>query len=242
MVYNQPKDHEEVLSVSPTRQSTPMPNLGAVHQPLRERVRDLIRERIVRGEFAPGDRIVERVLAEELGVSRVPVREALHLLKGEGFVQEVPRRGVIVTMLSRDDVDDLFDVREALETHGARLACQRATDEEIQSLAEITERAQQALAANDLDTVADLNEAFHDAIPQLAHNRILASTLEPLEGRLHWVLRQNLSPGALMAEHLELVEALQDRDPDRAEDVARRHVHTSRTVCSEVMFGSTGAS
>lgn len=216
------------------------PKLGATHQPLRERVRDLIRDRIVRGEFTPGDRLVERVLAEELGVSRVPVREALNLLKGEGFVQDVPRRGVIVTMLSQEDLDDLFEVREALEVQSARLACQRATDDELESLADIARRADAARDLDDAELLADLNEAFHDAIPRLAHNRILATTLEPLEGRLHWVLRQNRSPGALMKEHSELVEALVARDAERAEEIARRHVATSRAICHELMFGDAG--
>lgn len=213
------------------------PKLGAIHQPLRERVRDLIRDRIVRGEFAPGDRLVERALAEELGVSRVPVREALNLLKGEGFVQDVPRRGVIVMMLSQEDLDQLFEVREALEVQSARLACKRATDAEIEALADIARRAEEARVSGELSVLADLNEAFHDAIPRLAHNRILVSTLEPLEGRLHWVLRQNRSPGGMMNEHRELVEAIIARDADRAAEVARRHVATSRAICHEVMFG-----
>ncbi|GAA3769103.1 GntR family transcriptional regulator [Microbacterium kribbense] len=230
------------LSV-PRRHAAPAdgtPTLGERHQPLREQVRDLIRERVVRGELAPGDRLVERTLAEELGVSRVPVREALNLLKGEGFVQDVPRRGVIVTMLSRDDVDDLFEVREALEVQGARLACRRATEDEIAGLTDMAARAEQARDDGDLETMADLNAAFHDAIPLLAHNRTLATTLEPLEGRLHWVLRQNHSPELLLREHSELAAAIADRDADRAADVARRHVETSRAICHEVMFAAKG--
>ncbi|MDR7185104.1 MULTISPECIES: GntR family transcriptional regulator [Microbacterium] len=211
--------------------------IGATHLPLRERVRDLLRDRIVRGDFAPGDRLVERVLAEEMGVSRVPVREALTLLKGEGFVQDVPRRGVIVTVLAKEDVDDLFDVRVALDVQCARLASARATDDEIRALAAIADAADAALARGDLGAIAELNQAFHDAVPRMAHNRILASTLEPLEGRLHWVLRQNRSPEILLAEHRELVEALAKRDGDAAADVALRHVDTSRRLCHEIMFG-----
>ena len=211
--------------------------IGATHQPLRERVRDLLRDQIVRGDFVPGDRLVERVLAEEMGVSRVPVREALTLLKGEGFVQEVPRRGVIVTVLAKEDVDDLFDVRVALDVQCARLASARATDAEIQALAAIADEADAALARGDLGAIAELNQAFHDALPRMAHNRILASTIEPLEGRLHWVLRQNRSPEILLAEHRELVEALAKRDADGAADVALRHVDTSRALCHEIMFG-----
>ena len=216
--------------------SAPKPKLGATHQPLREHVRDLIRDRIVRGELTPGDRLVERVLADELGVSRVPVREALNLLKGEGFVQDIPRHGVIVTVLSKEDLDELFEVREALEAQGARLASQRATESEIAELVDIAQRAVQAHAEGDDTTMAELNEAFHDAIPRLAHNRILASILEPLEVRLHWLLRQNRTPDALMQEHVELVHAISERDAERAAAIARRHVATSRAICHELMF------
>jgi len=225
------------LPISPVGGTPPLPTLGETHQPLRERVRDLIRDRIVRGEFTPGDRLVERVLAEEMGVSRVPVREALNLLKGEGFVQDVPRRGVIVTMLSREDLDDLFEVREALEVQSARLACARASEAELASLKQIADDADAARQRGDAELLADLNQAFHDAIPALTHNRILASTLEPLEGRLHWLLRQNRSPDRLMDEHRELVEAITARDAIKAEEIARRHVATSRAICHELMFG-----
>jgi len=227
-----------------TRPTSPTPTtvdaastIGSTHQPLRERVRDLIRDRIVRGDFAPGDRLVERVLAEEMGVSRVPVREALNLLKGEGFVQDVPRRGVIVALLSREDVDDLFEVRVALDMQCARLASERATDDEIDELGVIVHDADAALQCGDVARIADLNQAFHDAVPRMAHNPILAATLEPLEGRLHWVLRQNRSPEILLAEHRELVTALKDRDADAAADVARRHVDTSRRLCHGILFG-----
>ncbi|HEY9306236.1 MAG TPA: GntR family transcriptional regulator [Microbacterium sp.] len=215
----------------------PPATIGSTHQPLRERVRDLIRDRILRGDFVPGDHLVERVLAEEMGVSRVPVREALNLLKGEGFVQDLPRRGVIVTVLGKDDVDDLFEVRVALDVQCARLASMRATDDELEELAAIADEADAAYARGDTAALAELNQAFHDAVPRMAHNPILASTLEPLEGRLHWLLRQNRSPEVLLAEHRELVHALRDRDADAAAEVARRHVDTSRTLCHEIMAG-----
>lgn len=214
----------------------PAATLGATHRPLRERVRDLIRERIVRGDFAPGDRLVERVLAEDMGVSRVPVREAFNLLKGEGFVQDVPRRGVIVTRLTKEDVDDLFEVRVALDVQCARLASARATDAEIRALEAIADDADAALARGEHEAIAELNQAFHDALPRMTHNRILAATLEPLEGRLHWVLRQNRSPEVLLAEHRELVRALAARDAEAAAEVARRHVDTSRELCRQIML------
>ena len=118
------------------------------------------------------------------------------------------------------------------------LASARATDDELRALEALADDADAALARGDLDRVAELNQAFHDALPRMAHNRILAATLEPLEGRLHWVLRQNRSPEVLLAEHRELVEALASRDADAAAAAALRHVNTSRALCHEIMFGA----
>lgn len=227
---------------SPSRTEDGAATIGSTHQPLRERVRDLIRERIVSGELIPGDRLVERVLAEEMGVSRVPVREALHLLKGEGFAQDVPRRGVVVTTLSPEDLDDLFDVRAALEVQCARLAAVRASDEEIVTLTRLADDAEAAVALGETERIATLNQAFHDALTAMAHNRLLAATLEPLEGRLHWILRQNRansdSAHTLLAQHRELVIAIHARDEEAAASITARHVAASREIAREVMFGA----
>ncbi|WP_301114436.1 GntR family transcriptional regulator [Microbacterium sp.] len=128
-------------------------------------------------------------------------------------------------------------VARSLDVQCARLASMRASDDELEELAAIADEADAAYARGDTAALADLNQSFHDAVPRMAHNPILASTLEPLEGRLHWLLRQNRSPEVLLAEHRELVRALSDRDADAAAEVARRHVDTSRTLCHEIMAG-----
>jgi DNA-binding GntR family transcriptional regulator len=97
---------------------TPKPGgvpIGLAHTPLRDQTRDVIRQRIINGRLSPGTRIVERELGAELQVSRVPVREALRMLESEGFLEVVPRRGVVVKTLTRRDVEELFDVRVSLE-------------------------------------------------------------------------------------------------------------------------------
>ena len=212
------------------------PSLGAAHQQLREKVRDILRERIVTGELSPGTHIVERAVAEELGVSRIPVRDALHMLMGEGFVTEMPRRGAVVTALSRRDVEELFDVREALEVLSVRLATRHATPDEIEAMRANVEQARTALRSDDRGTLAGCNQAFHDMITAMAHNDLLASMLQPLEGRLHWLLRQNDDPDRLFREHEQLLQAISSGDPDTAVTAALDHVRTSREICHQVLF------
>lgn len=218
-----------------------LPALGSAHRSLRDQVADVVRERIVGGDLPPGTRLVERVLAEGLGVSRVPVRDALNLLKGEGFVTQEPRRGVVVARLLRKDIEELFDVRLALEVLAVRLATERATPDELKALKKALSRSAKALKANDTATLGHTNQAFHDAITAMAHNDLLISLLEPLEGRLHWLLRQNNNPRPLHREHVALYESIASGDSDLAGRVAAQHVRTSRELCLQRLYPDNGS-
>jgi len=211
--------------------------LGLAHTPLRDQVREEIRQRIADGRLPPGSKMVERELAAELGVSRVPVREALRMLETEGFVQVVPRRGVVVRHLSRRDVEELFDVREALEVLATRRATERATPDELAGIRRIIDEGDAALARGDTPAGQQSNDAFHDALVSLAHNELLAGLLEPLQGRLHWLFRQNEDLAELVHEHRELYEAIASGDPDRAGTVALRHVQVNRETAVRLLFG-----
>lgn len=214
----------------------PVVSLGAAHTPLRDQVREEIRQRIVDGQLPPGSRMVERELAAELGVSRVPVREALRMLETEGFVSVVPRKGVVVRSLSRTDVIELFDVREALEVLATRRAAETATPAELRRLEQLLARARKAIDADDSAGAGAANEAFHDEIILLARNGLLAGMLEPLQGRLHWLFRQTQDLDALWSEHRRLFEAIASGDPDRAAAQALQHVRTNREVAIGLLF------
>lgn len=225
------------MSSQPTSEATDLlPLLGATHRSLSEEVADVLRERIVNCQLTPGTRLVERTLAENLGVSRVPVRDALNLLKGEGFVSQEPRRGVVVTRLSLKDIEELFDVRLALDVLAARLATQRADKDEIDQLKALLGHCTKAVRTKDSELLRRSNRAFHDAITSMAHNGLLADMLEPLEGRLHWLLNQNDDPLPLHREHKALYEAIAAGDPDEAGRVAIQHVRTSRELCLRLLY------
>ncbi|MER7555678.1 GntR family transcriptional regulator [Nocardioides sp. NPDC126508] len=216
---------------------SPIP-LGLAHTPLRSQTRDEIRQRIIDGRLTPGTRIVERELAAELQVSRVPVREALRMLESEGFLEVVPRRGVVVKRMTRRDVEELFDVRQSLEVLATRRATERVTAEDLARLRSILDGVDRAIAADDTEEIGRGNERFHDAIIAMADNNLLAAMLEPLQGRLHWLFRQNQNATELQREHRTLYDAIASGDPERAAAQALAHVLENRDVARELLFDS----
>ena len=199
--------------------------------------KDHIRSRITAGDFPPGHRLKERDLSDELGISRIPIREAIRDLTTEGFVTLLPRRGAVVTELQPEDLDDIFEVRLALEVTECVLAARRASDDEIARMRACVVAANNAIAAGDRDAVDAANGEFHDVLVAMGHNPVLAQVLEPLRNRMQWLLRQNKDVTAICREHEEIADAIASRDVERARELARIHVETSRSVASEVLFG-----
>ncbi|MDA3628231.1 GntR family transcriptional regulator [Saccharopolyspora oryzae] len=205
--------------------------------PLREQVRQELQARIASGRLLPGDRIFEQDLAVELGISRVPVREAIRMLQSEGFVDVPPgRRGVFVRGLDRQQAKELFEVREALEVYAARLAAERAEPGDVEVMAELAQRSRAALESGDIDQMSNANEAFHEKLVDLSGNDLLASMLEPLHGRLAWLFRMNLEPERVCREHEAIQAAISAGDADRAAEVAKQHVLSSQRMVLERML------
>jgi DNA-binding GntR family transcriptional regulator len=217
---------------------TARPATAANGRPLREFIRDRIRDRISEGTYPPGTRLVERDLAAEFEVSRLPVREAVRMLNTEGFVEMLATRGVIVKHLSRTDVDELFDVREALETLAFRRAAERATKSDVNRLEALSRRAERAVIRGDRDTVYECNVAFHDIVTEMARNKILADTLEPIEGRLHWINLQNDDPEMLWDEHRIMLQALTAGDGDLSQRLSYEHIEVNRARVLDHLFGT----
>ena len=204
--------------------------VGSAHQPLRQMVRDELRELVVTGELAPGTRLVEDRLAETLGVSRNPVREALQALAGEGFVELSPRRGAVVASVTRQQAEDLFDVRASLESLAARLAARRAGEHGVQRLRDVLAQARDATEAGELDTVAALNSDFHSAVVELGGNDYLALLVRPMARRVQWVFRASAAQRGPHSwkEHEGMVAAIASGDEDLAEALAVAHVRAAR--------------
>ena len=196
--------------------------------PLREGVYQVLRTAIVEGDLTPGQHLAEQQLAEELGVRRTPVREALRRwgLVGCGLV--VPRRGAYVAGLCLKDMNDLFELRMALEGLAAYLAAQRITPAEITTLRELTSQLEQAIVSADEEGVIEADTRFHDVIYSASRNRRLINIVGNLLDQIQAFRLQSLfAPGRLkdtVREHKQLVQALEQRNSSRAQKVAVRHI------------------
>ncbi|MFC9705964.1 GntR family transcriptional regulator [Streptomyces sp. NPDC056943] len=207
------------------------PPAGDTPRSLRERVYEELRERIIEAEFPAGTRLVEREIAEELRVSRVPVREAMQRLEAEGFLSVRPRRGSMVTEFGPEEAEHLFDVRENLEGLAARLAARHAGAHELRALEELLARARAAAESGRLREAVSLNADFHRAVVGLSGNPLLVELMAPLDSRLRRLFRLTsaASDGEPMCgAHERLYEAIRDRDEAGAESLARAHVAATR--------------
>ncbi|GHA08645.1 GntR family transcriptional regulator [Streptomyces tauricus] len=199
---------------------------------LRQHVYDTLRRRIVEAELRPGQRLVERDLATELEVSRIPLREALRLLAADGLVLLVPHRGALVAPFTPADVRDLFDVRESLESLAARLAAERTDRAGLLRLAARLDSARAATRDGDRDAIAAANSGFHNDIVELADNPLLTGLMRPLEARTHWLFRLTAQRDTAQqcSEHEELYEAIAAGHGDRAASLAHDHITAGRQV------------
>lgn len=195
---------------------------------LREQVKEVLLARILDGVYAPGDRLVEIQLAGELGVSQAPVREALRELETLRFVFSEPFKGTRVRGVSREEVVEIYPVRAALEGLAARLAAVGLRGE-VDPLRDLFEAMVHAAEAGDLREQVALDVAFHRRIVEAAGNRTLLETWASLriEARtLITFLKADIDLLDLAETHRPVLEALANRDPNRAETSLRRHVES----------------
>ncbi len=209
--------------------------IGGRHLSLRDQVMVELRSRIVNGHYPPGERLREERLADDFGVSRNPVREALRVVEAEGFIEMLPRRGAIVRTPDLDSVRDMFMVRGRLETLAARLAAERATPDDVASLRELLSRAREATDAEDFAQVSELNSALHLRVIEISGNRWLASIATSMYLHVQWVFRISAADRAphSWAEHTQLVDAIAAGNAEEAEAAAWRHVNMAGSAASE---------
>ncbi|HWM20601.1 MAG TPA: GntR family transcriptional regulator [Ilumatobacteraceae bacterium] len=204
--------------------------VGVAHQPLRVVVRDEIRRRIIAGSLPQGDRILEDQLAQELGVSRNPVREALQTLAREGFVEIEPRRGARVMVLSDDRAAQLFEVREPLEGLVAGLAAIRRTDEQLREMHEVVDAGRTCLATGDMTPLPTLNTRFHRLVVESAGNDLLIEVLDGLTHVIEWMYTRRVRERGLWSwgEHNAITARIAERDRDGARAMACTHIRNAR--------------
>ena len=172
-------------------------------------------------------RLDERQLASDLGVSRTPVREALAQLEREGFVRSIPRRGIYVVRKTRDEVIELITAWAALEGMAARLATQNADDQEIGALRQMFATFESGAEQAKLDEYSEINIEFHQTIIRMSHNQVLIDMAENLFTHMRMIRRKTIGEKdrahRSIHDHMNIIEALEARQPDRAEQLTREH-------------------
>jgi DNA-binding GntR family transcriptional regulator len=176
----------------------------------------------------PGDvRLDERQLASDLGISRTPVREAMAQLEREGFVRSVPRRGIYVVRKTKQDVIELITAWAALESMAARLITQNAADEEIATLRSMFAKFENGELHARLDEYSEVNIEFHQSIIRMSRNRVLIDLAENLFTHMRMIRRKTIGEedraDRSIRDHMNIIKAIEARDPARAEDLVRNH-------------------
>jgi DNA-binding GntR family transcriptional regulator len=215
----------------PIRTSTdrPAPKLAEQHVPLFAMIRDTLRSRILSGELKTGDRLPETKLSEEMGASRIPVREALRELASEGLVTIEPRRGASVAFLSDEVAHDLVEVRATLEGLNAKLAAQRRDDKVVAVLKEVLELGIKAAKGDRADALADLNNRFHELLATAAGNGVLTDMVRSLRTRTSVLFSPSGTQRARenWEEHAQILQAVISGNAELAALLAAQHVHNA---------------
>lgn len=207
-------------------------------EPLPAQVLRRIRAGIIDGRYPLGSRLRERDLSVELGVSRVPVREALQQLAREGFVSSAPRRGAVVRMLTPRDVEELFDIRAHLETLAAREAARRCGEGADSSVLDAAmQRAKTATASGDPQLILDANIGFHEAMVELAGHALLADLMPTVLFRTRWLFGVTASrdAGRQCQEHGEIHAAVVAGEVELAGLLSAAHVESGRRPSQRIL-------
>lgn len=196
--------------------------------PLRDVVFNTLREAILKGELQPGERLMEIQLAKKLGVSRTPIREAIRMLELEGLAVTKPRKGAEVAGMTLKDMEDVLEVREALDELAAKTACLKISEEELKLLKVRKEAFEKSMETGNLKQIAEADVNFHDVIYQATDNAKLVTLLSNIREQMYRYRVEYLKDVAyypiLIQEHAEIVSGLEARDQALVVDAMNRHV------------------
>lgn len=208
------------------------------YKPLREIVFESMREAILTGVLQPGERLMEIQLAEEMGVSRTPVREAIRKLELENFVVMIPRKGAYVAGVSSKDVADVFEIRSALEGLAAGLAAERITEDELEQMERVLFYKANEEEVN-LEQIVKTDTDFHALVYAASRNERLIQILANLREQIQRFRATSLAvPGRnklAIEEHRMIVDALRRHDSEEAQTLAMAHIVTAENVMFEVL-------
>ena len=204
------------------------------HRPLREMVYEELKMQILTGAIVPGTRMMEVELAETMGVSRTPIREAIRKLEKEGLVTIRPRRGAYASLISSDDMLEILEVRQYMEGLAAYFAASRMTPDQLDELKKFAAKYNEALEDGDMETLIDYDTKFHRAIAEACNNQVLLKMIEQLQEmvlRFRYIYYDTFRRAENMpAEHQAIMDAIARGDEDAAQEAANIHIDRLRSM------------
>jgi DNA-binding GntR family transcriptional regulator len=212
------------------------------HRPLREIVYEELKLLIVQGKIKPGMRLMEEELAEDMGVSRTPIREAIRKLEKEGLITIEPRRGAYVSQLSKQDMLEILEVRQNVEGFAAELAAKRITEEEKIKLKNIADEYEKAVSENDMAAMIKADTTFHHTIVEATRNKLLIQMVEQLQElvlRFRYLYYDNFKRSEKMAEEHKLIyQAVLEGNSDVAKESADVHISRLKDLIMSETIGN----
>ena len=212
--------------------------------PVREMAYEFLKSSVLSGHLNPGERLTEEYLAKKLGVSRTPVREALHKLESEGLIKPLETRGFIVSRDSKDEVEELFELRAILEGYALRIICGRISEEDLKKLGRLIAGAEDALRRKRMEEVFKWNTKFHDTLHGIVVDKKRLHRL--LVNIRKYVLRYRrdtlhyLDGGKRAVDgHRKILLALRLKDPDLCERMMREHIQEAKVDAEQFLFEKT---
>lgn len=205
--------------------------------PLREVVFNTLRDAILKGELKPGEHLMEVQLANKLGVSRTPIREAIRQLEAEGLVVMTPRKGAVVAEITKEDLTDVLEVRKTLEKFAVELACSNINNEELERLHQCHEIFKSAFDSGELTVIANKDEEFHDVIYGASRNKRLIQILNNLREQIYRYrleyIKDEEKRFILIDEHDKLINAIENKDVATAKEVIEAHIDNQEQTILE---------
>lgn len=207
--------------------------------PLRDVVFNTLRQAILTGDLKPGERLMEIHLANKLGVSRTPIREAIRKLELEGLVTMIPRRGAEVAQITEKSMSDVLEVRRAVDALCVELACERISDEALEALKEACGGFEEAVKSGDVKKIAQADVAFHDIIVKATGNQRLVQLVNTLSEQMYRYrfeyIKDVSQHGSLVEEHRIIYESLLKKDKETASEAAKLHIdNQEKTIIKQI--------